>query len=150
MLDQEIDAILLERIRDRENAERYSRMIEKREAEMASIRKHISELENLSDTIRKKQTTIRKDIAMIDDILSTEAISEAQLRLLVDRITIYKTDAGLDARITIKAPFRTHVDEYDDNGEIISSEGSLNFDFDRLAPLLFDDLPEFLSEKEVS
>jgi Site-specific recombinases, DNA invertase Pin homologs len=60
ILDDEIDAILLERIRDRDNAERYGRVIEKRQAETDSIHTRIGELENLSDTIRKKQATIKK------------------------------------------------------------------------------------------
>ena len=44
ILDDEIDAILLERIRDRDNAERYGRMIEKRQAETDSIHTRIGEL----------------------------------------------------------------------------------------------------------
>jgi len=150
ILDDEIDAILLERIRDRDNAERYGRMIEKRQAETDSIHTRIGELENLSDTIRKKQATIKKDISMIDDILAADKISEAQLRLLIDHIEISETEAGLDVKIVIKAPFRTHMEEYDESGEVVDSAASLDFDFDRLAPLLFDDFSELSAEQEVS
>jgi len=150
ILDDEIDAILLERIRDRDNAERYGRMIEKRQAETDSIHTRIGELENLSDTIRKKQATIKKDISMIDDILAADKISEAQLRLLIDHIKISETEAGLDVKIVIKAPFRTHIEEYDESGEVVDSAASLDFDFDRLAPLLFDDFSELSAEQEVS
>lgn len=150
ILDDEIDAILLERIRDRDNAERYGRMIEKRQAETDSIHTRIGELENLSDTIRKKQATIKKDISMIDDILAADKISEAQLRLLIDHIKISETKAGLDVKIVIKAPFRTHIEEYDESGEVVDSAAPLDFDFDRLAPLLFDDFSELSAEQEVS
>lgn len=150
ILDDEIDAILLERIRDRDNAERYGRMIEKRQAETDSIQTRIGELENLSDTIRKKQATIKKDISMIEDILAADKISEAQLRLLIDHIEISETEAGLDVKIVIKAPFRTHIEEYDESGEVVDSAASLDFDFDRLAPLLFDDFSELPAEQEVS
>jgi site-specific DNA recombinase len=150
ILDDEIDAILLERIRDRDNAERYGRMIEKRQAETDSIHTRIGELENLSDTIRKKRATIKKDISMIDDILAADKISEAQLRLLIDHIKISETEAGLDVKIVIKAPFRTHIEEYDESGEVVDSAASLDFDFDRLAPLLFDDFSELPAEQEVS
>lgn len=150
ILDDEIDAILLERIRDRDNAERYGRMIEKRQAETDSIHTRIGELENLSDTIRKKRATIKKDISMIDDILAADKISEAQLRLLIDHIKISETEAGLDVKIVIKAPFRTHIEEYDESGEVVDSAASLDFDFDRLAPLLFDDFSELSAEQEVS
>ena len=150
ILDDEIDAILLERIRDRDNAERYGRMIEKRQAETDSIQTRIGELENLSDTIRKKQATIKKDISMIEDILAADKISEAQLRLLIDHIEISETEAGLDVKIVIKAPFRTHIEEYDESGEVVDSAAPLDFDFDRLAPLLFDDFSELSAEQEVS
>lgn len=150
ILDEEIDAIFLERIRDRENAERYTRMIEKREAEVGSVGERIGELENLSDTIRKKQTSIKRDVSMIDDILASDGISEAQLRFLIDCIKIYDTANGLDVQIAIKAPFRTHCEELGENGEIIDSSASLDFDFDRLAPILFDDFSEWITAKEVS
>ena len=55
-MEEDIEAILLERIRDRDNAERYTRMIEKREAEKEAVRKRIVDLENLSDTIRESRS----------------------------------------------------------------------------------------------
>jgi len=87
---------------------------------------------------------------MIDDILAADKISEAQLRLLIDHIKISETEAGLDVKIVIKAPFRTHIEEYDESGEVVDSTASLDFDFDRLAPLLFDDFSELSAEQEVS
>ena len=41
MLEEEMEAILMERIRDKANAERYDRMIRKREAEIAAAQKQI-------------------------------------------------------------------------------------------------------------
>ncbi|KLU59521.1 hypothetical protein CEB3_c45110 [Peptococcaceae bacterium CEB3] len=106
-LEEDIEAILLERIRDRDNAERYTRTIEKREAEKEAFRKRIADLENLSDTIRRKQISIKRDIGMIDDILAADGISEAQLRLFIEGIRITEIEGGrLDVNIAIKAPFR--------------------------------------------
>lgn len=139
-LEEDIEAILLERIRDRDNAERYTRMIEKREAEKEAVRKRIADLENLSDTIRRKQISIKRDIGMIDDILAADGISEAQLRLFIEGIRITEVEGGkLDVNIAIKAPFRTHSDEYDETMQTMERSFALDFDFDRLAPLLFDD-----------
>ena len=139
-LEEDIEAILLERIRDRDNAERYTRMIEKREAEKEAVRKRIADLENLSDTIQRKQISIKRDIGMIDDILAADGISEAQLRLFIEGIRITEVEGGrLDVNIAIKAPFRTHSDEYDETTQIMERSFALDFDFDRLAPLLFDD-----------
>jgi len=151
-LEEDIEAILLERIRDRDNAERYTRMIEKREAEKEAVRKRIADLENLSDTIRRKQISIKRDIGMIDDILAADGISEAQLRLFIEGIRITEVEGGkLDVNIAIKAPFRTHSDEYDETMQTMERSFALDFDFDRLAPLLFDDedVYELMTEKAV-
>jgi site-specific DNA recombinase len=152
-LEEDIEAILLERIRDRDNAERYTRMIEKREAEKETIRSRIADLENLSDTIRRKQVSIKRDIGMIDDILSSEGISEAQLRLFIDGIRISEVkDGRLDVNISIKAPFRTHSDKYDETMQTMERSLAMDFDFDRLSPILFDDedIYELLTERVVS
>ena len=151
-LEEDIEAILLERIRDRDNAERYTRMIEKREAEKGAVRKRIADLENLSDTIRRKQISIKRDIGMIDDILAADGISEAQLRLFIEGIRITEVEGGrLDVNIAIKAPFRTHSDEYDETMQTMERSFALDFDFDRLALLLFDDddVYELTTEKAV-
>ncbi len=151
-LEEDIEAILLERIRDRDNAERYTRMIEKREVEKEAVRKRIADLENLSDTIRRKQISIKRDIGMIDDILAADGISEAQLKLFIEGIRITEIKGGrLDVNIAIKAPLRTHSDEYDETTQTIDRSFALDFDFDRLAPILFDDedIYELTAEKAV-
>ena len=151
-LEEDIEAILLERIRDRDNTERYTRMIEKREEEKEAVRKRIADLENLSDTIRRKQISIKRDIGMIDDILTSDGISEAQLRLFIESIRISEIEGGrLDVNIVIKAPFRTHSDEYDETMQTMERSSALDFDFDRLGPILFDDedIYELMTEKVV-
>lgn len=151
-LEEEIEAILLERICDCDNAERYTHMIEKRETEKETVRSRISDLENLSDTIRRKQVSIKRDIGMIDDILSSEGINEAQLRLFIDGICVTEVEGDrLDVNISIKAPFCTHSDEYDETMQTMERSLAMDFDFDRLSPILFDDedIYELLTEKVV-
>lgn len=130
-LEEEMEVILMERIRDKANAERYDRMIQKREAEIASIKKQLTELESLEDTLKSRQTELKRDIRMMDDILAEGNISESNLRLLVEKIYISEYDGKLDVDIHLKAPFRTHVDFYE-KGEVVESGASLLYDFDRL------------------
>ena len=137
-LEEEMEAILMERIRDKANAERYDRMIQKREDEIESIRKQIAELENLDATLKKRQATLKRDIRMMEDILAEGKISEANLRLLVDKIYITERDGKLDLDIHLKAPFQTHGQIYE-NGEIVEGWGALNYDFDRLGAILMDE-----------
>ena len=130
-LEEEMEVILMERIRDKANVERYDRMIQKREAEIASIKKQLAELESLEDTLKTRQAELKRDIRMMDDILAEGNISESNLRLLVEKIYISEHDGKLDVDIHLKAPFRTHVDFYE-KGEVVESGASLLYDFDRL------------------
>lgn len=130
-LEEEMEVILMERIRDKANAERYDRMIQKREAEITSIKKQLTELESLEDTLKTRQAELKRDIRMMDDILAEGNISESNLRLLVEKIYISEYDGKLDVDIHLKAPFRTHVDFYE-KGEVVESGASLLYDFDRL------------------
>ena len=137
-LEDETEAILMERIRDLANAERYDRMIQKREEEIAAAKKQIEELQNISAVLRNRQTKLKRDISMIDDILSEGVMTEAHLRMLVEKIYVQETDGKLNLDIQIKAPFRTHLDVYE-NGTLTERYGALDFDWDRLAQLLYGD-----------
>lgn len=121
LLEEEVETILMERIRDKENAQRYDRMIAKREEQIANAQKRIEELENIGQIIRSRQAKLRKDIDLIDDILADGKISEAHLRMLIERIYVYETEGGLSLEIKVKAPFQNHTDSYE-NGVLTNSE----------------------------
>ena len=121
LLEEEVETILMERIRDKENAQRYDRMIAKREEQIAQAKKKIAELENLGQTIRSRQAKLKKDISLIDQILEDGQMTEAHLRLLIEKIFVYETEGGLRLEIKVKAPFQNHTDTYE-NGELTNSE----------------------------
>ena len=75
---------------------------------------------------------------MIDDILSEGVMTEAHLRMLVEKIYVQETDGKLNLDIQIKAPFHTHLDVYE-NGTLTEQYGALDFDWGRLAWLLYGD-----------
>lgn len=121
LLEEETEAILMERIRDKANAERYDRMITKREEQIAQAKKRIAELENIGQTIRSRQAKLKKDISLLDDILAAEKISEAHLRMLIEKIVIHESSEGISLDIRVKAPFLNHTDTYE-NGTLTASE----------------------------
>ena len=120
-MEEEMEDILMERIRDKANADRYDRMIKKREDQIAQAKKKIAELENLGQTIRSRQAKLKKDISLIDQILEDGQMTEAHLRLLIEKIFVYETGGGLRLEIKVKAPFQNHTDTYE-NGELTNSE----------------------------
>ena len=121
LLEEETEAILMERIRDKANAERYDRMIAKREEQIAQARKRITELENIGQVLKTRQAKLKKDISLMDDILSEEKISEAHLQMLIEKIYVYETAEGISLDIRVKAPFQNHTDTYE-NGVLTASE----------------------------
>ena len=141
MLEEEMEAILMERIRDKANAERYDRMIQKREAEIAAAQKQIEELQNIEETLRSRQAKLKRDISMMDDILKEGHLSEAHLRLLVDKIYVHEENGKLSLDICLKAPFRDHMDIYE-NGEQTECYLSQSYDFERLGPIIMKDFWE--------
>ena len=143
MLEEEMEAILMERIRDKANTERYDRMIQKREAEIAAAQKQIEELQNIEETLRSRQAKLKRDISMMDDILKEGQLSEAHLRLLVDKIYVHEEDGKLSLDICLKAPFRDHLDIYE-NGEQTECWVPQSYGFE----LLDDIIPNNLHKNE--
>lgn len=138
LLEEEVEVILMERIRDKANAERYDRMIAKREEQIAEAKKQIEELQNISEMLRSRQARLKRDISLIDDILQDGKMSEAHLKMLVEKILVHEEDGKLDLEIRLKAPFRDHLDIFE-NGEQTDSILSADFDYDRLGAIIYGD-----------
>ncbi len=138
LLEEEVEVILMERIRDKANAERYDRMIAKREEQIAEAKKQIEELQNISEMLRSRQAKLKRDISLIDDILREGKMSEAHLRMLVEKILVHEEDGRLDLEIRLKAPFRDHLDIFE-NGAQTDCFPSADFDYDRLGAVIYGD-----------
>lgn len=138
LLEEEVEVILMERIRDKANAERYDRMIAKREEQIAEAKKQIEELQNTSEMLRSRQAKLKRDISLIDDILRESKMSEEHLRMLVEKILVHEEDGRLDLEIRLKAPFRDHLDVFE-NGAQTDCIPSMDFDYDRLGAAIYGD-----------
>ena len=138
LLEEEVEVILMERIRDKANAERYDRMIAKREEQIAEAKKQIEDLQNISEMLRSRQAKLKRDISLIDDILREGKMSEAHLRMLVEKILVHEEDGRLDLEIRLKAPFRDHLDVFE-NGAQTDCFPSADFDYDRLGAAIYGD-----------
>ena len=94
----EVEQILMEKIKDRDNAERYERMIEKRNREIEGFKNEITKIENIDKTIKERKK------AMLEN---------ANLCLLLEKIIIHEDEYGLRLEIRMKAPFleKSYADE---------------------------------------
>lgn len=138
LLEEEVEVILMERIRDKANAERYDRMIAKREEQITEAKKQIEELQNISEMLRSRQAKLKRNISLIDDILREGKMSEAHLRMLVEKILVHEENGRLDLEIRLKAPFRDHLDVFE-NGAQTDCFPTADFDYDRLGAAIYGD-----------
>ena len=123
---------------DNTYANDYDRMIAKREEQITEAKKQIEELQNISEMLRSRQAKLKRDISLIDDILREGKMSEAHLRMLVEKILVHEEDGKLDLDIRLKAPFRDHLDIFE-NGEQTDCIPSMDFDYDRLGAAIYGD-----------
>ncbi len=122
--DQE--QILLERIRDREQADIYTGMLEKCEAEIKSLTAEIEAIRDYDITIRKRKAEMKSSIDILDGIIKDGAVSDNNLRLLVDNIVIHESDGKLSINIDLKAAFSSHLDIYDEDGALTAKAFAAN------------------------
>lgn len=110
--------ILLERIRDREHADIYTEMLEKCELDIQKLEVEIKSIQDYNSTIKKRKAEMKDSVEIIEEIIKEGAISDANLRLLVDKIIIFERDKKLKIKIKLNAKFQRHKDCYDDNGNL--------------------------------
>jgi DNA invertase Pin-like site-specific DNA recombinase len=111
--------ILLERLRDKDRADIYTQMLEQCEADIENLTYRIDELNNIDDIIKKRKAEIKSSVEVIDKIIEEDAISDSDLRLLIDNIEISERNGKLDIRVTMNGKFTNHIDTY--NNEILVS-----------------------------
>ena len=61
---------------------------------------------------------MKKIIDLLDSIVADGAISDAHLRMLVDKITVSGVNSKLKVQIDLNGRFRMHFDSYDDSGDM--------------------------------
>ena len=110
--------ILLERIRDREHADIYTEMLEKCESDIQKLEDEIKSIQDYNSTIKKRKAEMKGSVEIIEEIIKEGAISDANIRLLVDKIIIFERDKKLKIKIKLNAKFQRHKDCYDENGNL--------------------------------
>ncbi len=106
--------ILLERLRDKDRADIYTQMLEKCENNIETLTRRIAELEDMDNTIKKRKTEISNSIEIFNKIIDEGAISDSDLRMLIDRIKISDKDGKLDIKIVINGKFKEHTLNFDE------------------------------------
>ena len=88
------------------------------ETDIKTIENRIREMKDIENTVKERKKQMKKSVELLDGIIADGAISDTHLRMLVDETVIHEKNGKLDIQITLNGEFRTHIDYYDESGDI--------------------------------
>lgn len=102
--EYEIEEILMERIKDKENRSIYDKMIERRKEDIQKYRLEIEQIENIDKTVKERKKAMQNSVDLLEQILKEKELSHSNLCLPIEKIFIYENENGLKIDIRLKAP----------------------------------------------
>lgn len=84
-------------------------MLEACENDIQQIKQEIESIKDYNTTIKKRKSEIKQTVDLIEEIVKDGAISNANLRLLVDEIKIYESDKRLKIEINLKQTLQSNL-----------------------------------------
>ena len=109
---------MLERIRDKTHADIYTKMLKICEDDIVRLKNEIDSITDYNATIKKRKAEMKESVDIIEQIIEDGAISDTNLRMLVDSIVISEKDKKLHIKINLNAKFERHKDCYDAEGNL--------------------------------
>ncbi|MBD5383860.1 MAG: hypothetical protein HDR72_02530, partial [Ruminococcaceae bacterium] len=84
-------------IGDLEHADVYNSTITKRENKIAELEQKIADNQKYNEVSRQKRDSLKSTSELLDEIISSGHISDANLRMLINKVYIYNDeDGGVD------------------------------------------------------
>lgn len=131
VLKNEVEQILMERIRDKAHADIYDVMLQKRDEAIQSAEQQINEYRDAQASIEARKESMRPGIDLLDTITSEGSVSDAHLRMFVNKVYLHEQDGKLSVEFVLNADFQTHLDLYDQNGELTDVCNDLGYYFSK-------------------
>ena len=131
VLKNEVEQILMERIRDKAHADIYDVMLQKRDEAIQSAEQQINEYRDAQASIEARKESMRPSIDLLDAITSEGSVSDAHLRMFVNKVYLHEQDGKLRVEFVLNADFQTHLDLYDQNGELTDVCNDLGYYFSK-------------------
>ena len=131
VLKNEVEQILMERIRDKAHADIYDVMLQKRDEAIQSAEQQINEYRDAQASIEARKESMRPGIDLLDAITSESSVSDAHLRMFVNKVYLHEQDGKLRVEFVLNADFQTHLDLYDQNGELKDVCNDLGYYFSK-------------------
>ena len=131
VLKNEVEQILMERIRDKAHADIYDVMLQKRDEAIQSAEQQINENRDAQASLEARKESMQPGIDLLDAITSESSVSDAHLRMFVNKVYLHEQDGKLRVEFVLNADFQTHLDLYDQNGELKDVCNDLGYYFSK-------------------
>ena len=131
VLKNEVEQILMERIRDTAHADIYDVMLQKRDEAIQSAEQQINEYRDAQASLEARKESMQPGIDLLDAITSESSVSDAHLRMFVNKVYLHEQDGKLRVEFVLNADFQTHLDLYDQNGELKDVCNDLGYYFSK-------------------
>lgn len=131
VLKNEVEQILMERIRDKAHADIYDVMLQKRDEAIQSAEQQINEYRDAQASLEARKESMRPGIDLLDAITSESSVSDAHLRMFVNKVYLHEQDGKLSVEFVLNADFQTHLDLYYQNGELTDVCNDLGYYFSK-------------------
>ena len=105
-------------IGDKTHADIYTKMLKICEDDIVRLKNEIDSITDYNATIKKRKAEMKESVDIIEQIIEDGAISDTNLRMLVDSIVISEKDKKLHIKINLNAKFERHKDCYDAEGNL--------------------------------
>lgn len=130
-LKGQIEDLIIERMNDKDRWEVFTNMIEKREAEAASLEKTIADLREYDKICKERKEKLTDTAETLKGVLAQSRISDISLRMFVKQVRVYQNeDKSLDLTFELNGSF-------EDSTMITVGEEK-----NETGILLYDDLPD--------
>lgn len=131
VLKNEVAQILMERIRDKAHADIYDVMLQKRDEAIQSAEQQINEYRDAQASLEARKESMRPSLDLLDAITLEGSVSDAHLRMFVNKVYLHEQDGKLRVEFVLNADFQTHLDLYDQNGELTDVCNDLGYYFSK-------------------
>ena len=96
----------MERISDKAHTDMYNDMIAKREAEVRELEAKIEENLRYDEFSKARSSELKSTAEILEDILTEPKLTDADLRMLVDKVLVHQNDdKSLDVQLIFNGAF---------------------------------------------
>ena len=99
----------------------YDDMIAKCESQIVWLEKEINSILDYNATIKSRKSEIKSTIELFEKIVQEGEISDANIRMLLNKIVVSEHSGMISIQIKLNAKFTNHIMIYDEDNSAVTN-----------------------------